>query len=211
MVAVVFTMAERRLYLCTPIRSDLTAFVGAVIDGGVDVIQLREKHADARTVLAAARELRALCRDRGVPFILNDRADLAYDVGADGVHVGQDDAPVALCRSLLGPDAIIGLSTHGDADLAGALGQDVNYLSAGPIEPTPTKPGRAGTGLAYASEATEKSPWPVFVTGGVTAERVSDLVNAGVRHFVVVRYLTESTNPRRDAQQLSEAIDASLS
>jgi thiamine-phosphate pyrophosphorylase len=152
-----------------------------------------------------------------VPFILNDRPDLALEVGADGVHVGQDDAPVALARRILGPDAIIGLSTHGPADLAGAVGHggggiggELSYISAGPVEPTPTKPGRPGTGLDYLTQATTAAAMPVFVTGGVTPEKIPVLARAGARHFVVVRYLTEAKDPEGAARALRDAIDEVL-
>lgn len=202
--------SQRRLYLCTPDRPDLEDFVAAVIDGGVDVIQLRDKHLDARPLLVRAQTVARRCQAAGVPFILNDRPDLALEVEADGVHVGQDDAPVGLCRRLLGADAIIGLSTHHPAELREAIAQPVTYLSAGPVEATPTKPGRPGTGLDYLREAVTTAPVPVFVTGGVRPETVPSLVEAGARHFVVVRALTEAADPYRAASALRRAIDAEL-
>jgi thiamine-phosphate pyrophosphorylase len=208
----VTAIEDCRLYLCTPDRPDLVAFVAACIAGGVDVVQLRDKHLEARPLLKRAALVRTACADAGVPFILNDRPDLALEAGADGVHVGQDDAPVALARRILGPDAIIGLSTHGPADLAGAMEcpGDLSYISAGPVEPTPTKPGRPGTGLGYLTQATGTAAgMPVFVTGGVTPEKIPLLAAAGARHFVVVRYLTEAADPRQAARALRDAIDAS--
>ena len=199
-------LGERRLYLCTPDRPDLVAFVAACMQGGVDVVQLRDKQLEARPLMARASELRRVCEDAGVPFVLNDRPDLALEVGADGVHVGQDDAPVALARRILGPEAIVGLSTHSVEDLEGAIGQEVTYLSAGPVEATPTKPGRPGTGLDYLRLATERAQVPVFVTGGVTPERIPVLAEAGARHFVVVRYLTEADDPAEAARRLRDAI-----
>jgi thiamine-phosphate pyrophosphorylase len=204
-------LATRRLYLCTPDRPDLADFVAACIGGGVDVVQLRDKQLDARPLLRRAGVVREVCRAAGVPFVLNDRPDLALEAGADGVHVGQDDAPVALARRILGPDAIVGLSTHSPADLAGAVAEDVTYLSAGPVEETPTKPGRAGTGLDYVSRASARATVPVYVTGGVTAEKIPALVAAGVRHFVVVRALTEARDAQRAARVLRDAIDRALS
>jgi thiamine-phosphate pyrophosphorylase len=200
-------LSGRRLYLCTPDRPDLADFVAACIAGGVDVVQLREKHLEARDLLARARVAGSVCRAHGVPFVLNDRPDLALETGADGVHVGQDDAPVDLARRILGPDAIVGLSTHGLEDLQAAASEDVTYISAGPVEPTPTKPGRPGTGLGYAREASMRSPVPVFVTGGVTPERIPELAAAGVRHFVVVRFLTQAPDPMAAARALRDAID----
>jgi thiamine-phosphate pyrophosphorylase len=201
-------LSGRRLYLCTPDREDLEAFVARCISGGVDVVQLREKDLEARALLARAELVARVCREHSVPFVLNDRPDLALEVGADGVHVGQDDAPVTLARRVLGPDAIVGLSTHSPDDLAAAVSEDVTYLSAGPVEATPTKPGRPGTGVEYAALASSRSRVPVFVTGGVTPEKVPALAAAGVRHFVVVRHLTEAPDPEAAARSLRKAIDA---
>ena len=206
-------LTRRRLYLCTPDRPDLAAFVEDCIAGGVDVVQLRDKQLEARPLLARARIVAEVCRDRGVPFVLNDRPDLALAAGADGVHVGQDDAPVSVAREILGPDAIVGLSTHEPADLAAAEPEfeSLTYISAGPVEPTPTKPGRAGTGLGYVTLASEQSSLPVFVTGGVTPEKVPLLAAAGVHHFVAVRYLCDAPDARQAALALRGAIDRALS
>lgn len=204
-------LAARRLYLCTPDRPDLAAFVESCIEGGVDVVQLRDKALEARALLARAELVAGVCRRHDVPFVLNDRPDLARAAGADGVHVGQDDVPVRVAREILGPGAIVGLSTHGPADLEGASGEDVDYISAGPVEATPTKPGRPGTGLGYVTLASGRSSVPVFVTGGVSPERIPALAAAGVRHFVVVRYLTEARDARAAAAALRGAIDHALS
>lgn len=203
-------LTGRHLYLCTPDRPDLVTFVADCIAGGVDVVQLREKQLEARPLLQRARLLAALCHDHGVPFVLNDRPDLAAEAGADGVHVGQDDAPVSLARRILGPDAIVGLSTHAVSDLEAARTQEVTYISAGPVEATPTKPGRPGTGTAYVTRASTRSSVPVFVTGGVRPERIPALAAAGVRHFVVVRHLTEASDARAAARALRAAIDRAL-
>lgn len=203
-------LSGRRLYLCTPDRSDLASFVARCIAGGVDVVQLRDKRLEARALLERARIVTAVCREHAVPFVLNDRPDLALEAGADGVHVGQDDAPVSLARRILGDAAIVGLSTHSPADLDAAREENVTYISAGPVEATPTKPGRPGTGTGYVAQASSQSRVPVFVTGGVTPERVPALATAGVRHFVVVRYLTEADDPERAARALRTAIDATV-
>ncbi|MGI9023819.1 MAG: thiamine phosphate synthase [Acidimicrobiales bacterium] len=203
-------MGGRRLYLCTSDRPDLASFLASCIEGGVDVVQLRDKHLEARALAARARVALAVCRDLGVPFVLNDRPDLALDVGADGVHVGQDDAPPALARRILGPSALVGFSTHVPAELDAAASAPVDYLSAGPVNPTPTKPGRAGTGLGYLSFASAHATVPWFVTGGVTPETVPAMVDAGARRFVVVRWLTEAADPRAAAQAVAAAIDHSV-
>lgn len=200
-------LGDRRLYLCTTDRPDLAAFLAACIAGGVDVVQLRDKHLDARPLLARAREAAAVCRDLGVPFVLNDRPDLALDCGADGVHVGQDDAPPALARVILGPDAIVGLSTHAPAELDASAPEPVDYVSVGPVAATPTKPGRPGTGLDYLRYAATTATRPWFVTGGVTPGTLPAMLDAGARRFVVVRWLTEAPDPAAAARALRRVID----
>ncbi|MFI5036623.1 MAG: thiamine phosphate synthase [Acidimicrobiales bacterium] len=205
-----FDLGVRRLYLCVGVRDDLVEFLAAVLRGGVDVVQLREKERPDEARVAAALAMGPLCRDFGVPFLVNDSPALAALVGADGVHVGQEDVSVALCRDLLGPGAIVGLSTHADDEFDAALTQSATYFSAGPIAATPTKPGRPGTGVEYAARCAARSDRPVFVTGGVTAAAIPSLVAAGLRHFVVVRALTESAHPEESARQLRRAIDEAL-
>ena len=210
----------RRLYLCTPDRPDLVAFVSACVRGGVDVVQLREKQLAARDLLARAKILAAACHDLGVPFILNDRPDLAGAAGADGVHVGQDDAPPSVARRILGDRAIVGLSTHGAGELAASGEEAVDYISVGPVRPTPTKPGRPGTGLDYVRLAARQTGGrPFFVTGGVTPATVPAIASAGARRFVVVRYLVGAGGgaPHADAatveaaaRTLRSAIDTAI-
>lgn len=214
-------LADRRLYLCTPDRPDIEQFVGQCIDGGVDIVQLREKHLGDGGLARRASLVQGVCSERGVPFILNDRPDLAAAIGADGVHVGQDDVSPVEARRLVGPEAIIGLSTHAVAEVEAAVGAPagtpgeggrapVQYLSAGPVSPTPTKPGRPGTGLGYVSEAVARSPWPVWVTGGADPRTVGAMAEAGARHFVVVRWLTEADDPMASARQLRQAVDEAV-
>ena len=203
-------LSGRRLYLCTADRPDLARFLEECIAGGVDVVQLRDKHLDARPLLDRARLAGRVCAGAGVPFLLNDRPDLALEVGADGVHLGQDDAPPRLARRILGPGAVVGLSTHAPAELDAAAGEPVDYLSAGPVSATPTKPGRAGTGLGYLRYAAAATSFPWFVTGGVTPDTVAAMAEAGARRFVVVRWLTEAADPRGAARALRAAVDRAL-
>ncbi|HMC51445.1 MAG TPA: thiamine phosphate synthase [Acidimicrobiales bacterium] len=203
-------LAGRRVYLCTPDRPDLERFLAACVAGGVDMVQLRDKRLEARPLLTRAVLAARVCRDHGVPFVLNDRPDLALDAEADGVHVGQEDATPSLARRILGPDALVGLSTHAPAQLDASRDEVVDYVSAGPVVPTPTKPGRPGTGLDYVSYAAARAARPVFVTGGVTPETVVGLVRAGGRRFVVVRWLTDADDPRAHALALCVALDRAL-
>jgi thiamine-phosphate pyrophosphorylase len=208
-------LAGRRLYLCTGDREDLGGFLRGCIEGGVDIVQLREKQLGDTELLQRARLAQRVCADHGVPFILNDRPDLAAEIDADGVHVGQEDVPATEARAIVGERRIVGLSTHAPDQLRAALAEPVDYISAGPVVPTPTKPGRPGTGLAYVSEVARRTaespdPMPFFVTGDARPETVGGMIQAGARRIVVVRWLTQSSDPRRDARLLIEAIDRAL-
>jgi thiamine-phosphate pyrophosphorylase len=207
----VFDLTSRRLYLCMGQRDDLSTFLPAVLSGGVDVVQLREKNRPTPEQLDTAILMGSICRWFDVPFIVNDSPELARAAGADGVHVGQEDVSVATCRSLLGAEAIVGLSTHADEEFDAALVEDATYFSAGPIVETPTKLGRVGTGVDYALRCQRRTSKPVFVTGGVNATNIGRLVAAGLRHFVVVRALTEAKDPGSAATELREALDQALS
>jgi thiamine-phosphate pyrophosphorylase len=193
------------LYLVCDEPSDV--FLDAALGAGVQIVQLRMKGASDEPILAAAARVARACAIHGALFILNDRPDLAVRAGADGVHVGQDDAPPALARRILGPHALVGFSTHGPDELDAAADEPVDYLSAGPVEPTPTKPGRPGTGPGYLAYAAAKAAVPWFVTGGVTPDTIPAMVAAGARRFVVVRWLTRSDDPAAAARQLRHAIE----
>lgn len=224
-----WSLADRRLYLCTPDRPDLDLFLSRCIEGGVDLVQLRDKHIDDGQLVRRAAIAQQVCGEHDVPFVINDRPDLAADIGADGVHLGQDDMAPASARAIVGDRAIIGLSTHTVDELESALGAvrsgteldwaspagdarsvvapSVDYLSAGPVSATPTKPGRPGTGLGYIATAVERAPCSVWVTGGVDPTTVAEMIAAGARHFVVVRWLSEAEDPRSNARALRLTID----
>ncbi|MHB8264151.1 MAG: thiamine phosphate synthase [Acidimicrobiales bacterium] len=199
-----------RIYLCVSSIPDIEHFLESCIKGGVDIVQLREKHLEALEILEYARKALRVCHAMGIPFILNDRPDLALEVGADGVHVGQADAPPSLARRILGPLSIVGRSTHARAELDASISEPVDYISAGPVVPTPTKPGREGTGMEYVKYAVMNSPRPAFITGGVTPKTIPALAAAGATHYVVVRYLTESDDPYRSARALRDAAERAL-
>jgi len=184
--------------------------VAACISGGVDIVQLREKHLEARQLLRRAEVVAEQCRPRGVPFILNDRPDLALAAGADGVHVGQDDCPPSAARRILGPAAIIGLSTHAPGQIDSANREPADYISAGPVVHTATHPDREPTGLGYLGYAAAHSAVPFFVTGGASPETVGAMAAAGATRFVVVRYLTEAADPERAAGRLRRAIEEAM-
>ena len=196
-----------RLYLCTADRPDLAEFVTAVCEAGVDIVQLRDKELADKALLERAAVARDAAHAAGALFVLNDRPDLAAACDADGVHVGQDDVPAEVARKIVGPDALVGLSTHAPGELAASAADPVDYISAGPVEPTPTKPGRPGTGLDYIRLAAERSPHPFFVTGGVSPATLPAIAAAGATRFVVVRALTEASDPAQVARELRRLVD----
>jgi thiamine-phosphate pyrophosphorylase len=200
-------LRRARLYLCTADRPDLPDFVTAVCQAGVDIVQLRDKDLADRALLERATLARDAAHAAGALFVLNDRPDLAVACDADGVHVGQDDVPAATARRIVGPDALVGLSTHAPGELAASAVEPVDYVSTGPVEPTPTKPGRPGTGLDYIRLAAERSPHPFFVTGGVSPATLPAIVTAGATRFVVVRALTEARDPAAVARELRRLLD----
>ena len=202
-------LAAARLYLVTDGRDGgdgLRGFLDAVLGAGVDVIQLREKHLEAKPILERAGIFRERCTAFGAPFILNDRADLASAVGADGVHLGQDDLPVGAARRLLGRGAIIGRSTHDPEQLRRAMGEDVDYLAVGPVHETPTKPGRPAAGLGLVELAAVAATKPWFAIGGIDAQNLASLRAAGASRIVVVRAVTLAPDPAAAVEELRELL-----
>jgi thiamine-phosphate pyrophosphorylase len=201
-------LAGARLYVCTDARrerGDLAEFADAALRGGVDLLQLREKGMEARDELAALEVLADACRRHGALLAVNDRADVALAAGADVLHLGQDDLPVAVARDVLGDDVLIGRSTHDvEQARAGAVEPGVDYFCTGPCWPTPTKPGRPAPGLdlvrATAADAPDR-PW--FAIGGIDHDRLGEVVAAGATRIVVVRAITEAEDPEAAARALS--------
>ena len=187
-------------------RLPLERFLTEAIAGGVDMVQLREKNLEDRVLLEYAQLCASTCHRHGVPFIVNDRADIALAAGADGVHVGQDDLPVAAVRALLGPDRIVGLSTHSreQIDAAG----DADYLGVGPIFETPTKPGRPAVGIELVRYAAAHARAPFFAIGGLDPSNVAGVIAAGGRGISVYRWIARADDPARAARDVVAAMDA---
>lgn len=201
------------LYVVTGMREqrgDLELFLEAVLSGGADIVQLRDKEAEARPLLRAGAIFKAAAERHGALFVINDRPDLALALDADGVHLGQEDLPAAIARGIVGPDALIGLSTHSAEQFASA-DREADYLCAGPVFATPTKPGRPATGVELIRAAAERvaagaerRPW--FAIGGINAETLPDTIAAGARRAVVVR-AADTEEPRAAAARLRGLLD----
>jgi thiamine-phosphate pyrophosphorylase len=195
-----------RLYLVIE-AAPARAVVPAALRGGVDVVQLREKGASDAELVRAGRELRATCDEHGALLVVNDRADLALQCGADGVHVGQEDEPVGAVRRLVGPDVLIGVSTHSPEQIASAERAAADYLGVGPVYATATKPGVEPVGIELVRHAASHATKPWFAIGGIDAERAPAVAAAGAERLAVVRAIRDAADPRTAAAALREAID----
>ncbi len=178
----------------------------AALNGGVDIVQLREKALDRSTIERSAQTFRRLCDTYSALFIVNDDPHLARSCNADGVHIGQDDTGAAEARGVLGPDAILGLSTHSEEQIAAAAEQPVDYISVGPIWETPTKEGRPGVGLGLVEHASANAPHPFFAIGGIDPSNAPEVVAAGARRLGVVRAIRDATDPSGAAQALRASL-----
>jgi thiamine-phosphate pyrophosphorylase len=191
-------------------RLPLTDAVAAAIDGGADVIQLREKEMDAGAFLELADDLRLLCAARDVLFVVNDRAEAARLVGADGVHLGQEDTPVAEARRLLGRDAFIGVSTHDAVELDEALRDGADYVGVGSVFATATKgrdvPVSGAAALAPLAARAEARGVPAFAIGGITPENVRDVAAAGFRRVAVCAGVLATDDPAAAARAIVAAL-----
>ena len=195
-------LADARLYLVCDVRTD--AFLSAALRGGADVVQLRDKDADDAELVAAGRRYAALCAEHGALLILNDRPDLVAETRADGVHVGQDDVPVARARAEVGAQRLVGLSTHTPAQIEAANDADVDYIGVGPVHATPTKPGRPAVGLALVRHAAAHAGHPFFAIGGIDERNVAAVRAAGARGVAVVRALIGADDPEAAARALRD-------
>jgi thiamine-phosphate pyrophosphorylase len=193
-------LADARLYLCTDSRrsqGDLPEFLDAVLGAGVDIVQLREKNLEAGEELGLLEVFADACRRHDRLLAVNDRADVALAAGADVLHLGQDDLPVPAARRILGPGPLIGRSSHSpDQSDAAAAEPGVDYFCAGPLWTTPTKPGRPATGLGLPRHVAGRRPGrPWFAIGGISLDRLDDVLAAGATRVVVVRAITEADDP----------------
>ncbi len=193
-------LQDKNLYLVT----DRTLFdshdeflnaVASALKGGVGIVQLREKTASAKEIIALGHKLRELCSLYDALFIINDRIDIAHIVKADGVHLGQDDADIASARHLLGKDAIVGISTHAPEQALKAMELGADYIGVGPVFETPTKPGRQSVGLEYVKWASVNVDIPWYAIGGVNLDNIEEVIKTGASRTAVVRAIINAENP----------------
>lgn len=193
-------LQKAQLYLVTSEVEDLFGTVEAALQGGLPLVQYREKNADDLTRLHRAKKLREICHQYDALFIVNDRIDIALAADADGVHLGQEDLPVAIARNILGAHRIVGRSTTNPEEMARSLAEGADYIGVGPVYETPTKAGKAAAGLDYVRYAAEHSTVPWFAIGGINTDNVNDVLNAGANRVSVVRALMHAPNPTLTAQ-----------
>jgi thiamine-phosphate pyrophosphorylase len=208
-------LAAARLYLVCGSISDASSPAGLTLPdllreasaGGVDIVQLREKQLPDDELVAVANAARALCERLGTLLIVNDRPLVAREVGADGVHVGQDDMPVGDVRELVGPDVLIGLSTHAPEEIDAVDAGLVDYIGVGPIHETPTKPGRPAVGLELIRYAAAHARVPFFAIGGLRASNLAEALDAGASRACVLRAIADAEDPQSAARELRDLLD----
>lgn len=199
-------LAASRLYLCVDRRAeqgDLERLLDAACRAGVDLIQLRDKHATRDEQRRASEVFRTVAQRYGALFVMNDDPELAVEVGADGVHVGQEDLPPGEARLVVGGDLLVGRSTHDLAQIDRALTEDCDYFTVGPVHATPTKEGRPGIGLGpvrHAAHVAGDRPW--FVSGAMSGSTAPDVLAAGACRLVVVRAITTAADPAAVVREL---------
>jgi thiamine-phosphate pyrophosphorylase len=201
-------LGEARLYLVAPARvaaGPLVDLVPELVAAGVDIIQLREKEMEAGDLLRVGAPLVEACAAAGVPFIVNDRPDVALALGAPGVHLGTNDLPTSVGRAILG-DGIVGRSTHSRDDIAAALASGPDYIAVGPVYETPTKPGRPAAGIDLISYAAGIVDVPWFAIGGIDISTIGGVLDAGAERVVVVRAITEADDPPAAATRLKQIL-----
>jgi thiamine-phosphate pyrophosphorylase len=196
-----------RLYLVIDAAS-APSVVPEALAGGVDLVQLREKHLSDEEIVHVGGEVLVQCEQHDALFILNDRPDLAGMCGAHGVHVGQDDEPVESVRTTVGDGTIVGVSTHSPEQIEAAERSSADYFAVGPVWETPTKAGRPAVGLELVAHAAARDPGkPWFAIGGIDVGRAPAVVDAGATRIVVVRAIGDAPDPRAAARALREALE----
>jgi thiamine-phosphate pyrophosphorylase len=195
-------LLQARLYLVTSPEPNLLHVVEAALNGGLRLVQYRDKEADNAVRYDRAMKLKFLCQQYGAVFIINDHIDLALAVDADGVHLGQQDYPIEVARRLLGPDKIVGRSTTNPTELQRAIDEKADYIGVGPVYETPTKAGKAAAGYEYVAHAKAHATMPWYAIGGIDASNLQNVIDAGASRASVVRAVMQASDPKIVTQQL---------
>ena len=190
------------LYLVTSPCDNLPSVVEAALNGGLQIVQYRDKQANDLARLQTARKLKQLCNQYDALFIVNDRVDLALAVEADGVHLGQQDIPIQLARQVLGPHRLVGRSTTNATEMERAIAEGADYIGVGPVYATPTKAGKPAAGLEYVQYAAQHAPMPWFAIGGIDLSNLPDVMGAGATQVAVVRAIMQAESPTQTTQDL---------
>ncbi|MEW6492788.1 MAG: thiamine phosphate synthase [Cyanobacteriota bacterium] len=188
-------LERSHLYLVTSSSDQLSTTVEAALQGGITLVQYREKTEDDSVKLSHAQKLRQMCHHYGALFIMNDRVDLALAVDADGVHLGQQDVPIALARQLLGPQRIIGRSTTNSDEMQRAIAEGADYIGVGPVYETPTKADKPAAGLEYVQYAAKHATIPWYAIGGIDPTNLNEVLSAGAQRVAIVRAIMQAEQP----------------
>lgn len=182
---------------------EVESTTAALLRGGIRILQLRAKGIDPATVEHLARRMQPLCREAGAIFVLNDYPDMAARIGADAVHVGQDAGPLAAVRNIVGPQMLIGRSTHSPEQALAAVAEGADYIGFGPLFPTGTKPGRPSIGLQDIAAVQEQlGDFPMFCIGGINGTTLPSVLQAGARRVVIVSWLLQQPDPAAAARDI---------
>ena len=199
-------LSEKKLYLVTNsdqfnTDDEFLDAVASALEGGVDILQLREKNMSANKIIELGKKVKQLCLQYNTTFIVNDRVDIAVVLAADGVHLGQDDLDIFSAREILGPNAIVGVSTHAVEQALKAVADGADYIGVGPVFETPTKLGRTAVGLEYVKWASENIEIPAFAIGGIDIENCQEVFDAGLKRIAVVRAIINAASPKSEAEK----------
>lgn len=203
---------DKKLYLVTnsdkfTSEDEFLDAIASALQGGVDILQLREKNMPAKKILELGKKVKLLCSEYGAMFIVNDRIDIAAILDADGVHLGQDDLDVQSAREILGKNKIVGVSTHAPEQALKAVEDGADYIGVGPVFATPTKQGRIPVGLDYVKWASENIEIPAFAIGGIDEENVEQVLNTGAKRIAVVRAIINAKSPQKSAEEFYQTLN----
>ena len=188
-------------------RNHAQDVVSKMLSGGIDALQLRAKNWTIEEITELAREIHSLTREQGIPLIINDYPEVAMAIGAEGVHVGQDDMSVHDVRQMTGDEMLVGLSTHSLEQAKAAATQNINYIGFGPLFSTATKPDYLPIGTSEIAQVHQENPeLPVFCIGGINAENVASVIDDGARRIVVVSGILQAADIEKYTASLKSLL-----